>query len=280
MTATGRKPDPIAGPTPPPGLARTTWKALHRLRALLGLRRAFRENGVYYKETGTELLWRALSRKGSGSKEYRVTFPPPDRSKLLIHCTADRIYADAMGPLMLPHYQRAVAMIRPGMRVLDMPCNTGYAAAWLAEQVGPSGAVVAIDPDTESITYAQKRYASGKARNVAFEIGDASSLAGETDGSFDAVLAIGGLARLGEFAGVVKELWRVVAPGGWMLVGVPAAVFPSAPSFPGSAGELIDAITRAAGPLAGGAGAPPVTPELLSTPADDLHLTLVRKHVF
>ena len=56
----------------------------------------------------------------------------------------------------------------------------------LAARVGPSGAVVALDPDHESIRYARRRYTDS---NIAWEIGGIGSLEGELDGSFDVVIA-------------------------------------------------------------------------------------------
>ncbi len=281
----GARFDPVAGPMPAPGPARSLWKLRHRLRALLGIRRSFRVDGFYYKETSPELLWRALSRKGSGSKEFRVTFP--DRSKMLIHCAPDRVYADAVGPLLLPVYQRAATMIRPGMRALDLSCGTGYGAAWLARQVGPSGAVVAVNPDQESIAYAQKRYAPFAPQNVAFEIGDVNALHGETDGGFDAVFSLGCLHLLADDQGFLAELWRVVAPGGWMLIGVPGsgpAVPTNTPTTTGATGParrydaagLIEVLSR---PEVLGWFAGAARPELLTTPAEDFHLALLRKPV-
>src|SRR5688572_14021060 len=166
MGTVSRYTDPIAGPVPRSAPMRGWWRLKHRVRSLMGVRRGFKVQGFYYKETSTELLSKALSRKGAGEKEYRVTFP--DGAKMKVHCSVRRPYADIMGPVMLPHYQRAQAMIRPGMRVVTAPCGTGNAVAWLSERVGPSGAVVALDKDAESISYAQRRYARA---NVAFETG-------------------------------------------------------------------------------------------------------------
>jgi ubiquinone/menaquinone biosynthesis C-methylase UbiE len=59
---------------------------------------------------------------------------------------------------------------------------------------------------------------------VAFERGSTESLRGELDGSFDGVVALAVLRRdQDERAGQIMELWRVLKPGGWMLVGGPAA---------------------------------------------------------
>jgi SAM-dependent methyltransferase len=276
--------DPIAGPVPRSALARGWWRLKHRVRRVLGTRRGFKVEGVYYKETSPELLWRALSRKGSGSKEYRVTFP--DGSKMLIHCTLRRPYADVMGSAAAPHYQRAQGMLRPGMRVLAVPSGTGSAVKWLAERVGPSGAVVALDTDEESVAYGQKRYARP---NVAFEgVGAGSpggggsggvggALAGEVDGAFDAGFVVS--ADPAALSGVLlREVWRVIAPGGWVLLGCPSET-----ARVGVEG-LLESVRMAAeeeeaeddgeGDAGGASG---VGIDWLSTSEDAYHVVLVRK---
>lgn len=263
--APGRS-DPIAGAMPAPGLPRAAWRLAHRLRALLGVRRGFRVADVYYKETGTELLWRALSRKGSGAKEYRVTWP--DRTKQLIHCTPGRVYADITGPPLLPHYERAMALVRPGMRVLDLACGTGYGAAWLCIRVGPSGAVVAVDPDEESIIYAQKRYPT---RNVAFEVGNEGSLSGETDGAFDAVFSLQVLSGGQNDDSLLRELWRVTGSGGFMMVGRKTSG--GADENPGTRAGLHTRLVKASGE----GGAAPGIVEFMTTPDADFQVALVRK---
>ena len=108
-------------------------------------------------------------------------------------------------------------MIRPGSRVLCMPGGTGYAPSWLGKHVGRSGGVVSIESDKESVLFAQKRYG---APNVAFEQGGIAALRGEIDGAFDAVLSITHhVVDPGADVEVLREMWRVTRPGGWMLVG-------------------------------------------------------------
>ena len=49
--------------------------------------------------------------------------------------------------------------VREGMTVLDqLGCGTGYLSGVLAEQIGPSGQVLGVDPDKERIRVAQDTY--------------------------------------------------------------------------------------------------------------------------
>lgn len=199
---------------------------------MLGLRRSFVVDGVRYTERSTEPLRRSLSRKGGGLKEYDAVFA--DGLKLRLHCTPARVYADLSGAALLPLYELVEDLLRPGMRVLELGCGTGYGAAWLLERVGPSGAVVALDRDRESVKYSQRRY---PAANAAFEQGGIETLNGELGGGFDAVLALRGLESQPALDATLRELWRVVAPGGWLLIAEPLQT--ESPS-----GEPLEAVLR------------------------------------
>lgn len=200
---------PVEDPSRGPSL----WE---RLRAVFGLRRRVVVDGVTYLDRTGEPLRRALSRKGDGRKEYDVIFT--DGSRQRIRCTLTRVYGDVAGTSLLSVYALCDSALRPGMRVLDAAAGTGYGSAWLVERVGPSGAVVALDRDRESIRFAQARY---RAPNVGYEVGFIDALAGEVDGAFDAVVAVDAIKQGDDDKKTLQELWRVVAPGGWLLVASP-----------------------------------------------------------
>ena len=189
-----------------------------QVRLLLGLRDSVTIDGVRYVERTHEPLRRATSRKGRGFKDYEVTFRGGERMR--IRFTLDRVYADLVGGSALSAYRPADDSIRPGMRVLVLGAGTGFGPAWLAGRVGPSGAVVALEEDGESAHFATRRY---QLPNVAFERGSTDALGGEVDGSFDGVVAISILADQGLRGVRLKEIWRVLKPGGWLMVGGPAA---------------------------------------------------------
>lgn len=188
---------------------------LHRLRRGLGIRRGVRVGDVYYKELTPESLARALSKRGRGYKDYRVTFA--DRSKMVIRCEAQQVYGDLMGMPGLERLEPLLSIVRPGGRVLEFDAGTGYRAFWLSFVVGPSGGVVAVSLRREHTRFAQKRYPH---RNVSFEVGEGFALSGETDGSFDGVVALHVAAPQAQRRLLVRELARLVAPGGALLVGL------------------------------------------------------------
>lgn len=189
---------------------------INRIRHALGLRQSYRVAGVTYRECSSGSLRYCLSRKGPGFKEFDAVFP--DRSSMRIRCTSQRLYADLAQSPMLDLYRAPARHLLPGMRVLIPQGGTGFAGAWASERVAPSGAVVSLETDAESIEFAQRRYGLS---NVSFERGGVEALAGETDGAFDAVVAVETLAPVDEERRYLAELWRLTGAGGWLMYAAP-----------------------------------------------------------
>jgi protein-L-isoaspartate O-methyltransferase len=207
---------------------------LEHARSSLGIRRGLHANTCYFKELTSERLSRALAARRSGGdgtpgfKDYRVTFG--DGSKMVIRCTRQRCYADLMGDDGLHRYARVGHILRPGSRVLEVcsePMTTGYTGAWLAHMTGESGAVVSIIPDEQGARFAARRYELPNLSVEPITPGDdhgaaaiAQTLAGETNGAFHAIVHLGLPTEPRHRDALMRELWRVLAPGGWMLAGV------------------------------------------------------------
>src|SRR5215510_12318744 len=56
--------------------------------------------------------------------------------------------------------------VQPGMRVLDIGCGAGDVSMLLAEAVGPSGLVVAIDREARAVETARSRAEAAGHRNI------------------------------------------------------------------------------------------------------------------
>jgi len=56
--------------------------------------------------------------------------------------------------------------LRPGMTVLDVGANIGYYTALAARRVGPTGHVIALEPDPESFEYLEQTIAANEVGNV------------------------------------------------------------------------------------------------------------------
>lgn len=244
---------------------------LARVLRLIGWRRTLRVAGVKYVERTTEPLHRALARGGgggSGVKEYDAEFPRAPR--MTIRATRARVYADLTAPRDTAAWARVEPLLRPGMRVLVLRGGTGYVGTRLARLVGPSGAVVSLDRDEESIRYAQRRY---ELDNTAFEVGHIDALRGETDGGFDLVAAMDAIDAADDAPAVAAELWRVVAPEGTLVLGSRTADDGDGPPIR-SAEELVDLIPgepdddRADPAHTPDMPAPPRTLRVLTEPTD------------
>ncbi|MET8244147.1 class I SAM-dependent methyltransferase [Streptomyces sp. NPDC005202] len=115
-----------------------------------------------------------------------------------------------------PAYAAAVAELglREGDRVLDAGCGTGRALPPLRAAVGPSGVVVGAD-----LTPAMLREAvrAGRNRDGRLMLADVSALPLMPE-SLDAVFAAGLIAHLPHPADNLRELARVVRPGGMLAL--------------------------------------------------------------
>ncbi|CAL9373241.1 2-methoxy-6-polyprenyl-1,4-benzoquinol methylase, mitochondrial [Streptomyces sp. enrichment culture] len=111
-----------------------------------------------------------------------------------------------------PAYAAAVAELglRAGDRVLDAGCGTGRALPPLRAAVGPSGVVIGAD-----LTPAMLREAvrAGRDRDGALLLTDVAALPLRA-GSLDAVFGAGLVSHLASPAENLRELARVVRPGG------------------------------------------------------------------
>ncbi len=97
-----------------------------------------------------------------------------------------------------------------GERVFDVGCGTGLLAEYVAQLVGATGQVVAIDPLPLRIEIAQRKAAT----NLKFQVGDAYALNGYSDASFDVVYLNAVFHWLPEKLGPLRQFRRLLAPNG------------------------------------------------------------------
>jgi ubiquinone/menaquinone biosynthesis C-methylase UbiE len=108
------------------------------------------------------------------------------------------------------------AGVKPGQRVLDVGCGTGYFAGLLASAVGADGRVVGIDASPEMIEYAVRE--RGRA-NCQFEAGTAEALSFPAE-QFDVVVSSLFMHHLPADLQptALTEMHRVLRPGGTVLI--------------------------------------------------------------
>lgn len=117
--------------------------------------------------------------------------------------------AEEAAAFLLPH-------LRPGQRLLDVGCGPGSITVGLARAVAP-GEVVGIDTEPAVLEDARARAAAEGVANVRFEEASVYALP-YADASFDAAYAHQVLQHLTRPVEALREMRRVVRPGG--LVGV------------------------------------------------------------
>jgi ubiquinone/menaquinone biosynthesis C-methylase UbiE len=106
--------------------------------------------------------------------------------------------------------------LRPDSRVLDVGCGTGDDVLTLATLVGPGGRAVGVDSSATMIDEASRRAAAAHS-SAEFSLGDARSL-DFPDASFDGCRAERILQHMDAPEQVVRELARVVRPGGCIVL--------------------------------------------------------------
>lgn len=107
--------------------------------------------------------------------------------------------------------------LRPGERVLDVCCGTGGSALPAAERVGSEGQVIAADLAERLVALGAAKAEERGLENIEFRVGDMLDL-GYPDASFDAVVCVFGIFFVPDMAAALKELWRMVRPGGRLAI--------------------------------------------------------------
>ena len=128
-----------------------------------------------------------------------------------------QVYDEFFVPALFGQWGRIVserAAIAPGERVLDVACGTGALACAAAERVGESGAVTGLDPNEDMLAVAQAKNAridwrSGRAEALPF-----------ADASFERVVSQFGFMFFDDHAEALREMVRVLRPGGRLAVAV------------------------------------------------------------
>ena len=131
------------------------------------------------------------------------------------------IYDESFVPALFERWGPAIAEaagVASGQRVLDVACGTGALTLAVAKQVGPTGTVFGLDPNPAMLAVARRKPAriewiDGRAERLPFE-----------DRSFDAVVSQFGFMFFDDKVAALREMMRVLRPGGRLAVAVCDAV--------------------------------------------------------
>jgi SAM-dependent methyltransferase len=139
------------------------------------------------------------------------------RDELRSQIEASEAYESLHVPALFRQWAPRVldaAGVAPGQRVLDVACGTGVLAREAAERVGGAGFVAGVDPSPGMLAVAGRL-----APLVEWRPGTAESIP-YPDASFDAVVSQFGLMFFPDRPAALREMLRVLAPGGTLAVAV------------------------------------------------------------
>jgi ubiquinone/menaquinone biosynthesis C-methylase UbiE len=112
-----------------------------------------------------------------------------------------------------------MADLQPGERVLDIACGTGLITLPAARAVGSTGHVLGTDISDSMVSAARSAAVSAHATNTSFARMDAEHL-DLSDDSFDAALCALGLMYVPDPVQALREMRRVLKPGGRAVAAV------------------------------------------------------------
>ncbi|HEY7455831.1 MAG TPA: class I SAM-dependent methyltransferase [Solirubrobacterales bacterium] len=129
-----------------------------------------------------------------------------------------RFWVEAPHPIISRERLRLVLAPQEGERVLEIGPGTGYYTLDLAEWIGPQGRMEIFDLQQEFLDHVMRLAGKRGVENVTPTQGDATALP-YGDDSIDAVVLTAVLGEIPEPLAALREIARVLKPGGRLIVG-------------------------------------------------------------
>jgi len=129
-----------------------------------------------------------------------------------------RFWVQAPHPLITRARLREVLDPKPGERILEVGPGTGYYTLDVAAWVSPGGRLDIFDLQQEMLDHTMRRAGERGLANVSATRGDARQMP-YADALFDAAYLITVLGEIPDQGAALRELARVLKPGGRLVVG-------------------------------------------------------------
>jgi SAM-dependent methyltransferase len=129
-----------------------------------------------------------------------------------------RFWVEAPHPFITRRRLREILAPGDGERVLEVGPGTGYYALEMAEWLQPDGRLDVFDLQQEMLDHTMRAASERALTNITPTQGDARTLPYEDD-SFDAAYLVTVLGEIPDQIPALRELRRVVKPGGRVVVG-------------------------------------------------------------
>ena len=131
---------------------------------------------------------------------------------------SQRFWVEAPHPFITRERLRSVLSPSGGERVLEVGPGTGYYSLPVARWLEPGGRLDVLDVQQEMLDHTLRRAASEGIANVSAVRADAQEMP-YPDNSFDAAFLVTVLGEIPDQEAALRELRRVVKPGGRIVVG-------------------------------------------------------------
>jgi len=147
------------------------------------------------------------------------TMPQPEQWQL--HGNVAELYERYVVPYILGPWAPglvALAALQPGERVLDVACGTGVVARLVAAQVGATGHVTGLDLNAGMLAVA-RTLPSPPGTSITWVEGSAIAM-DLPDASWNVILCQQGFQFFPDQPAALREMHRVLVPGGRVLLSV------------------------------------------------------------
>jgi ubiquinone/menaquinone biosynthesis C-methylase UbiE len=127
-------------------------------------------------------------------------------------------WLDVPHPFLTRARLRRILALQPGERALEVGPGTGHYTLDIAEQITPDGVLDILDLQQEMLDHTMRKASERHITNIVPTQGDAQDLPYPSD-TFNAAYMTVTLGEVPDQDAVLRELRRVLKPGGCLVVG-------------------------------------------------------------